>query len=167
MPTTTWKTAVKSTLEYLLNTMDVRYSNAIDCLNGLIAISQDRKVVDLLKEAIAEIEDYDDGSSVNEIIEQAIAYLTFDKMQLGWWYVKYEFAFEPMAAFGIFEEAYRQQFKDNTSETIELVNVYSDFTGNNKMPSGFIPNAIALVAGIVFQLRMNFHHINQNLGYPF
>lgn len=73
MPTTTWKTTVKSTLEYLLNTMDVSGDNAIDCLNRLIAISQDQKVVDLLKEAIAEIEDYDDGSSVDAIIEQAIA----------------------------------------------------------------------------------------------
>lgn len=79
------------------------------------------------------------------------------QLKFGWWYIKYEFAYDPMAAFGIFEDEYKKQF-DSCDEisTLEMVEIYSDYVNSQKMPEGFIPNIIGAIAYIpyfVFNIR--------------
>lgn len=76
------------------------------------------------------------------------------QLKFGWWYIKYEFAYDPMAAFGIFEDEYKKQF-DSCDEisTLEMVEIYSDYVNSQKMPEGFIPNIIGAIAYFVFKIR--------------
>lgn len=153
---TDWKLPVKTTLEYLLNTMDVSHKNALDCLNGLIAISQDEKITKLLKEAISEIEDYDDESAI-EVMLYCIASLGLNEMKFGWWYIRYQFAYEPWASFGVFEDEYKKQFNCEEISTLEMVEIYSDYS-ENRMPKGLIPDVISAIAYIVFRIRHRLHN---------
>jgi|SanBayMetagenome_1026888.scaffolds.fasta_scaffold77333_1 hypothetical protein len=75
-----------------------------------------------------------------------------EQLKFGWWYVKYEFAYRPMAAFEIFEDEYKKQFCDEIS-TLEMVDIYSDYVNSQKMPEGFIPNIIGAIAYFVFKIR--------------
>lgn len=75
------------------------------------------------------------------------------QLKFGWWYVKYEFAYEPMAAFEIFEDEYKKQFDCDEISTLEMVDIYSDYVNSQKMPEGFIPNIIGAIAYFVFKIK--------------
>ena len=82
-------------------------------------------------------------------------YYQTNQMKFGWWYFRYQFAYEPMAAFGVFEDEYKKQFDCDEISTLEMVEIYSDYV----MPSGLIPNVIGAIAYIVFKVRHKIHFL--------
>ena len=84
------------------------------------------------------------------------------KLNFGWWFFEYEFVYEPMAAFGVFEDEYRKQFDCDEISTLEMVEIYSDYCNSQKMPSGLIPNIVGAIAYIVFRIRHKAHLLNSS-----
>jgi hypothetical protein len=70
---------------------------------------------------------------------------TMERMKFGWWYLRYAFAIEPMAAFGIWESEYKHQFPEyDDYSTWQMVNVYSE--NHDLMPKSFIVSVIDAVS---------------------
>lgn len=80
-------------------------------------------------------------------------------MKFGWWYLRYAFAIEPMAAFGIWEDEYKHQFPEyDDYSTWQMVNVYSDYCYNDLMPKSFIVSVIDAVSyAFLFKFRRTFY----------
>ena len=83
------------------------------------------------------------------------------KMKFGWWYLRYAFAIEPMAAFGIWENEYKRQFPEyDDCSVLEMVNVYSDYCHHDLMPKSFIVSVIDAVSyAFLFNFRGTFYFL--------
>ena len=161
----TWEQVLKCGLEYLLHSEELNSETAIALLKGLIEISQKEEVVKQLNKIIDSIDDYDQWDETDDLITGLIELIKPNetkKLNFGWWFFEYEFVYEPMAAFGVFEDEYRKQFDCDEISTLEMVEIYSDYCNSQKMPSGLIPNIVGAIAYIVFRIRHKAHLLNSS-----
>jgi hypothetical protein len=83
---------------------------------------------------------------------------TMEKMKFGWWYVRYAFTYEPMKAFGAWEDECKRQFPQyDTYSTLEMVDVYTDYCYQNLMPKNFLVSTIDAVTCPLFKFRRTFY----------
>lgn len=82
-------------------------------------------------------------------------------MSFGWWYVQYAFTYEPMKAFGVWEDECKRQFPQYSGcSTLEMVDVYTDYCYNDLMPKSFIVSVIDAVSyAFLFNFRETFYFL--------
>jgi|688.fasta_scaffold24370_4 hypothetical protein len=84
-----------------------------------------------------------------------------ERMKFGWWYLRYAFTYEPMKAFGAWEDECKRQFPQyDTYSTLEMVDVYTDYCYQNLMPKSFIVSVIDAVSyAFLFNFRGTFYFL--------
>jgi len=84
---------------------------------------------------------------------------TMEKMRFGWWYVRYVLTYEPMKAFGVWEDECKRQFPQYSGySTLEMVDVYTDFCYHGLMPKNFLVSIIDAVTYPLFKFRRTLKH---------
>lgn len=80
------------------------------------------------------------------------------KMKFGWWYVRYAFAYEPMKAFGVWEDECKRQFPEHDDRSVlEMVDVYADYCYQGLMPKNFLVSTIDAITCPLFKFRRTFY----------
>jgi hypothetical protein len=80
------------------------------------------------------------------------------KMRFGWWYVQYAFTYEPMKAFGVWEDEFKRQFPQySTYSTLEMVDVYADCCYQGLMPKNFLVSIIDAITFPLFRFKRTFY----------
>ncbi len=81
-------------------------------------------------------------------------------MSFGWWYVRYAFTYEPMKAFGVWEDEYKRQFPQyGGCSTLEMVDVYADCCYQGLMPKNFLVSIIDAATYFLFRFRRTFYFV--------